>query len=100
MKPKIAVNKLHQKLRDELLYNMFTGEFKTKTATTRCAAGDRVGTVRKDGTYIVSFNGELHTAGRLAHLWVEGSWPTQTVTLKKKTEKIYDYRWENLIFND
>jgi hypothetical protein len=77
-------------------YNPQTGEFKTVFPTTRVAAGARLGTVRADGTYIVSYDGKMYTASKLAYYWMTGRWPRRTVKLKQKDRKISDYRWTNL----
>jgi hypothetical protein len=86
----------HRELRNAITYNPATGEFTAAVATTRRAKGERVGTLRDDGSYIVSFESKLYTASRLAYFWMTGRWPKRPVLIKQKKRLLSDYRWANL----
>jgi hypothetical protein len=87
---------LHRRLLSSLKYVRSTGEFIALTNTTRRYARGVVGTLRADGSYIVSFEGKLYTAGRLAYFWMNGFWPAVPVCVKTKTRTFKDYAWNNL----
>lgn len=86
----------HAKLKRLINYFPATGEFTAAVPTTRKGRGERIGTLREDGSYIVSYGGQLYTASRLAWYWMTGEWPERPVRLKTKEYSVHDYRWSNL----
>lgn len=87
---------LHKRLHSQLKYVRSTGCFVTLVNGTRRNHGDTAGTLRKDGSYIVSFEGVLYTAGQLAYFWMNSAWPSTPVKVKVKARTHADYAWNNL----
>lgn len=79
---------------DAVEYNPSTGIFTRKITTSRSAAGDKTGTIAKNGYVVLRINKKLHYAHRLAFLMVTGSWPDSQVDHINGMRS--DNRFENL----
>jgi hypothetical protein len=83
------------KLKKVLDYNPKTGVFTWLTElNTRVMAGDKAGSVGKNGYRRIAIGGRTYPAHRLAFLYMTGEWPPSQVD--HKNGKPSDNRWRNL----
>ncbi len=70
---------MNQELTDVLSYNPTTGEFHWTVRRGKVKAGDRAGTLDKEGYRILRFKGKAYKAHRTAYFFVHGEWPTDEI---------------------
>lgn len=83
-----------ERLREVLLYEPDTGHFLWRIARPKIRVGERAGGVRKKGDRVIEIDGKPYQAGRLAWLFVKGTWPTGHIDHKNRCRD--DNRFDNL----
>lgn len=82
------------RLKEILDYNPSTGIFTWKARTSiRVRIGDVAGCIRKDGYVVITINGQLNFAHRLAFIWMTGSCPDLVDHINGEKS---DNAWTNL----
>ena len=83
------------RLRDLLTYNPRTGVFRWKVARSSRSGGDIAGAIdRRSMDRLIRIDGRLYFAGRLAWLYMKGTWPKQSINCINGDRS--DIRWANL----
>lgn len=83
-------------VRELLRYDQRTGDLTWRVNRSRTAkAGDDAGTLRKDGTIVVTIRNQQHLANRIVWLYVTGSWPPGRLTTYDKDPA--NLRWANIL---
>lgn len=65
-----------EKLREILSYDPERGTFVRLSSPAKWRVGQAAGSIRPSGRMAININGKLHSAHRLAWLYVFGKWPT------------------------
>jgi hypothetical protein len=85
----------HGRLRELLRYNKHTGVFTWRVYRSwNARAGDRAGSIEKNGYRTLYIDGANYYASRLAWFYVTGAWPKVLVDHKNQT--VGDDRFRNL----
>jgi hypothetical protein len=83
------------RLRDLLTYNPRTGVFRWKVARSSRSGGDIAGAIdRRSMDRLIRVDGRLYLAGRLAWLYMKGTWPKHRINCINGDRS--DIRWANL----
>jgi hypothetical protein len=83
------------RLRDLLTYNPRTGVFRWKVARSAKSEGDIAGALdRRSMDRLIRVDGRLYLAGRLAWLYMKGTWPKHRINCINGDRS--DIRWANL----
>jgi hypothetical protein len=68
-----------QRLREVVEYNAETGVFTRRVKRGKWPAGAVVGTAHSRGYWVITVDGKIHKAHRLAWLYVYGVWPASEI---------------------
>lgn len=83
------------RLRELLRYEPETGNFvRLVTTSSNAKAGMIAGSAKKDGYIKIRIDGKIHSAHRLAWLYMTGDWPEHHIDHVNGDS--YDNRWKNL----
>lgn len=93
--PAIVTTLSHSRIIELLDYNKHTGALTWRIPKARGKAGKQVGTLRKDGTIIVTIDRRQYLATRLVWFYVNGYWPEGRVTTHNHDNT--DLRWRNIM---
>jgi HNH endonuclease len=82
-------------LRLILKYNEETGEWNWLISPKKgVMKGAKAGTLNLQNYHQIQINGKLYYSSRLAHLYMTGKWPKDTMDHKDRTRS--NNKWENL----
>lgn len=71
-----------ERVRQLLVYDPATGEFRARIARGKVRVGDLVGWYRKGGYHMMCLDWRIYRSHRIAWLYVHGKWPSQDLDHK------------------
>lgn len=85
-----------ERLREVIIYNPDTGEFRWRISRPGCSAGRLAGTIKPEGYRQIEIDGRLYRGARLAVLYMTGEWPPAGKLVDHRNGVRDNDRWKNL----
>lgn len=85
-----------ERLREVIIYDPGTGEFRWRISRPGCVAGRVAGTIKPEGYQQIEVDGRLYRGARLAVLYMTGAWPPPGKLVDHRDGVRDNDRWKNL----